>query len=90
MITNKEYRNVLLVFGLFSSGMFVFGFWAGDKHCKESPVENNYCPAPRVEKVEVPVGNQEVVEKFIQCRRDLIEVSEAFNSEINCHDRTCN
>ena len=88
-MTTDRYWFRWSIFALFFSfGMFVAGFWVGDKQCKDE-VPENYCPAPRVERVEVPVGNREVVERFIDCRRDLIELSEAINNSINCHDRTC-
>ena len=87
MITNNELRYWSLVVMLFSSGMFVLGFWGGNKYCEQHQV-NNYCQVS-VEKVEVPVGDQKIVEQLIQCRKDLVEISEAFNSNINCHDKMC-
>lgn len=87
-MTTKELRRLLTATAIFSCGMFVFGYWAGNKHCEENPTKD-YCPAPRIEKVEIPVNDSEVLSKFLDCRRDLIEVSEAFNSSINCHSKMC-
>lgn len=84
-MTTKQQLVILTVATV--SGCML-GLFIGLTYC-EKKSEVNYCPAPRVERVEVPVGNQEVVAKFIECRRDLIEISEAFNSDINCHQKTC-
>jgi hypothetical protein len=44
---------------------------------------------PSVEEMKAPTDT-EIMDNFIQCRKDLTELAEASYMNINCHDRTCN
>ena len=43
----------------------------------------------RVEKVEVPVGPEKLMDDLQICRQSLIETQEALNQDITCSDRIC-
>lgn len=89
----KTIRNLLIVF---SAGLILWlvadtSYEFGRIECQLDMIEGAIpqldSPAPSQE-IKFPTDS-ELFDRFIQCRKDLTELAEANNTNINCHDRTC-
>jgi hypothetical protein len=49
------------------------------------------CPESKtiVEQVKVPVGQDELFDDLNNCRKQMLELNEACNGDINCRDKDC-
>jgi len=81
------FKHILLagVFGFiaFTVGAIAFGYYL---HTPE-PAQPTY--EVRVERVEVPVGPDKLLDELNMCRLALAETQEALNMDRNCSSRMC-